>query len=961
MTATATRLANDQGVELFYYLKITGLPYYFFSAINPTSTAYGSAAWTLPSGYTAVQGMELPDDSITQSIGDIVGGIAEAEKIRVSLRDFQVSTSSGQAYFLSRLFAPGRQANSGPVPELETSIPSTFSTTDSFTVRNVPAGTFPSTDDIVHIGSEAILLDDTGTNDGGRVLCEIGARNKFPCAAGYPPIPFHRVVGAQGNVTSDPPVNIGVLGANIRVTAEPVTIIGRSAALYVGHMTPHGKPCTEAESLCRLIGRITSMDYGRTAGQYQLQIDSILSDLKDAAVAPGLANASIKPGQIVLTDRRWRRFVIKKEVIDDSDDYVSVGDHVFLIDNGSDNVYASALEVVNQVNNALQSVIASSGFWSDGLTPICSLDTAKGEHRVAFRLFGSRVSNVKTTYTIRNPAVSGATLDQGLLTALGFTSSEYSVGIEPATADAITADQPTLVAENLAPSVFIPYGSDDSPITLSLSERPISDAGDIFVDQGEGAAYVRLGNGDLMTVVDTDQEFNQISIGKQVFPGIFKAPSLRNKLSAGYYYAGEGEDATIDQVLVYPGDASSFGGAVDVGLVIGRLLASTEAGTFDATFNTLPDGAGLGWIDILDTDSLKKITTEAVQRVFVIDSATKFAEIFGVLAKEYGWILCWDPEQSKVSVRKIFVPSAPVAHAIALTESNRTQANDRTAQRVDQSNLRTAWTLKWGWDREQGKFMAPDVTLNDRYVMNSFAVGSKVEKIEDKSIVLGSSNSAATVIGELMRRSYFYRQPWLRCKRSMSKAGILLAPGSVHQIVDTTIVNPFTGAIGVTSADRIYAMLMSVTSNLATGECEVEFTINQQDPAGLFRWFSPVGLVDFAATSHGYNTSTGVLTMASRYASDGTSKDGIDFAVGDTVRLVPWDSPGSSATSTITAVASDGSTVTIASGLSALTVETLLVLQGYATATTARKTSVAFQGDFSGVIGGTTDQNNRWL
>ena len=87
--SVVTDLQTGHGLDLFYCLKITGLPYYIFAVTDPTDAVrFGGAALALPAGYTAVGGMDLPDESIEQSLTDIIGGIASAEEIKLKLIDF---------------------------------------------------------------------------------------------------------------------------------------------------------------------------------------------------------------------------------------------------------------------------------------------------------------------------------------------------------------------------------------------------------------------------------------------------------------------------------------------------------------------------------------------------------------------------------------------------------------------------------------------------------------------------------------------------------------------------------------------------------------------------------------------------------------------------------------------------------------------------------------------------------
>lgn len=303
MASTASVLKTQQGVQLFFVLKITGLAPYFCCVINPTSSIYGAGAWSLPAGRFVVQGMMEPDGDLTQNLEDIVGCIASAETLSIKVVDFQATdaVAGGQYPYFSRLDAPGRLGLLGPIPELESNIRATDGPGATFSVRGAAAGsTVGGTNAILHIGGEAIQVTAGVVADStGRATLTVGARNVYPCDADYPPVPYHDVVLRDVQ---------GVPGVNQYVTSEPFNLLGRSAAFYIGHMQPNGWPCTESEMLRRVVGRITKVsDVGD--GTFQIGITSVMSMLKGSGtdsrfpnpIAPGLAQSNIVPGQIYIT------------------------------------------------------------------------------------------------------------------------------------------------------------------------------------------------------------------------------------------------------------------------------------------------------------------------------------------------------------------------------------------------------------------------------------------------------------------------------------------------------------------------------------------------------------------------------------------------------------------------------------------------------------------------------------
>lgn len=966
MATTAQMLLSETGVSLFYYLKITGIPYYFFCAQNPTDTSFGASAWTLPAGYTAVRGMDLPTDTLEQKMGDMIGGIATAERIRLTLRDFDVTDTVGTlgSYrYLSRLFSPGRMSAAGVLPELSTQINVTDGAFASFDVINLQAGLGAG---IVHIGGEAIQITGSNAPTTGHATCTIatGGRNKYPCSANYPPPLLHRVVNADGILAGSILGNTNA-GRNQRVTTEPYTLIGRTAAFYVGHMQPGGLPCLESETLLRTLGRITSIDIGKAGGSYELQVQSILADAANALVAPGFKTYDLRLNQICLAQDAYCSFEIGFST--NSNALFGNGRSVFKI-TVPQAVYYSPYTLASVIQILLNAIPDAS---TQGLTPSIGVENVDGALRFVFRgkctvwTSGESIhtsTNGNDIYMFVRNFVSPFRASVGLLTALGFgVGTQMFVSNLPQMGS--FADH-VITAPNAAPSIFYPLGFDSGSVgSLQTVDPNAVFTGTVGGDQGDGgsAAFARLGSGQMARVVASSPPYSatgQVVLGGRPSYLLYGVPMYEGKgPEDSYFYVpcNDTSTATITQIWLSPPNTSVLG---DPPNMLGRILASTGLNYGGTGLDCYPQGIGLGWGNILDTASVMAIGGGDVPRAAVIDATTKFVDLFAPIAKEYGLFLLWDPLQGKIAIRKVTMPSSPFAALPALSESNRVTVNDRTEQKIDQSALRSAWTLKWGWSNIQDKFLAPDMTYNDVEVASSYGGSVKGEKIEDKTLSGLSAVTAGAVLGLILARSYLYRQPWLKCKRTLTKAGLLLAPGSVHNIVDNTIVNPFTGAPGITAADGLYALLTSVSANPATGACTVEFVINRLDRSNMFRAISPCALLDFAATGNGYSNGVGTVTLVNHFASDGVSYDGIDFTVGDAVTLISYNAdqaPTYQHNTTITAVAIDGHTVSVASGLGAIaSEEVIMILQHYGAATAARQTTIAFQGDESGDIEGTT-------
>jgi len=243
---------------------------------------------------------------------------------------------------------------------------------------------------------------------------------------------------------------------------------------------------------------------------------------------------------------------------------------------------------------------------------------------------------------------------------------------------------------------------------------------------------------------------------------------------------------------------------------------------------------------------------------------------------------------------------------------------------------------------------------------------ARQESIEDKTLV-----AMANLGDEITKLIRLYGAPWTLCQRSMNKRGLLLAPGTIHQVVDNTMVNPFTGATGIASSAAVYCFLTRVGMNPATGDVTIEFAINSSDDQSLYRQWSPTALVDFSLNTggytNGYNSGTKQLSTVQHYGTN-ASGDGAYFAIGDTIRIVQRDNsqtPIAEKTDTVAGVS--GGVLTLTTGVTALATdsESIVILQKYNSASASRQsgaTRVSWQGDGATrtIQGNATARLNKW-
>ncbi len=932
----------------FYYLKITGLPYYFFSTIDPTNAKWGTAQWTLGTGYTAIQGMDIPATDFDQRLNDIIGGIATAERIRLSMMDFNVVDTNGAHSFFGRMLSPGRTAASSTATlgylnqDFGTDV-----ITGAMYVHG-SGGAFTAVD--TYIGGETLGVSGVSGPDGsGIYTLSVSARNKYPCTSTYPARPYYHVVkDALGNVDNS---QIALV-----TQGDPISFIGRSAALYIGHMKPDGTPEPETNALCRFVGHIRGINYGQEPGKFEFDIESVMADIKDSIIAPRLAHGSMTGG-IYLPDEYWRTMVITVAASDTTHNPSFTFKITVPNSEPYDDAKALAAAIQAQFNAHGQDIMilgAHTYTFSYG----CSIGAGSGGSTQTGGTFiitvtglGS-VSNITGYATLSYPSVTNAVSSGaqsnpgiGLLTALGWTPDLSGLALSSPVSDGTHADTMSFTAPRPAPGLFVPTSNQNGGILLLL--HPESDVVNdrFFSDQGDGSGvgWVRLGDGQVVKVLS--HSATSITIGE---PTTLRSGLTIRTLGSGaaYYVEAGGSDGTFDQVLHIPSPKTGSGE-----LALFQLLAS-DANSPDGEFNVFPEGCGLALDGLLDKDSIRKASFSfTTSYAFDVDRTTTFGELWTGISKTLGVFLVWDPTTATISLRQLQLSNPALASTFIFSESNRAMTGDRSKVAIDQSNLRTGWTVRYGWDYQQRKFTAPELHIVDSYAVSASQIASRTEVIEDR-LLSAATTQLAEYAGALSgQRSVFTRYPWAKITRSVNKTGMLLSPGLYCQVVDNTIFNPFTGLQGVTAADGIYGFITAVRSNLRDGSVEVSFLVDQT--MNDMRPWSPTGLLNFAGASNGYVTATGVCSMSSWYTQG--DHDGVDFVVGDKVALVPrCNRPGApiyEKKGTVTAVAIDGTTVTIDAGLGAVStsVETIMILQDYGSQTTARKTTaatrVSFQGD----------------
>lgn len=894
MTATATRIPVDHALRTFYTLRITGLPYVFTGVVNPYSTSWTSP-WTTPSGYTILTGLVPPDGWLTQRAPSIIGGIATAESLDVEIIDQATrATGGGERRLVSQLFAAGRTSTM-LVGYLTADITAAATTGDTFDVAAPAATAFAATGDL-YVGGETIGYSAVSSVS-GTFTFTIAARNKYPCSSAYPKAPRHAVRD----------------GRMVPVCTGSGDIIGRTAALYIGHLDPTGQPCTEAEALLRIVGRIRSAERDARSVSWRLEVESVMSDLEKVRVAPGLAKATLAPDMFVIRAGINDSFAVGESGIARTEYTIAAGTY-------TKQSLVAAVNAKLSTNSTLMCAIGSYG-------------------KFMFRLPGIGVTQLFSS-------MSGQ--PGGLLESMGFDLSSGAVQFAK---DQTVNGYAIAVAAEAVQAAIVKWPSATVPLAGTTTGQGW------FTDQGDGSreGYLRFADGSIHAISSVTS--TSISLGASYIPGV----------GNGIVTVTQGTG--IEQIIVTP--PPSIVTTTHILRTLGRFLASGTTGVTDTTWNVYPDGVGLGLLSLMDTDSWDLDVGERFQRTITVDSNTTLGELLTPVLQEHGLLCAWDPAQGKIVIRRMEMPCVSLAETYRFTDANRPAVDDMTTCRRDQQHLVSSWKLEWGWLTSEARFAGQAIAITDG-IVTSLGLSDKGLEISDKSIGDAAIWSAANRSGDLRdqliklisERMNMTRWPWVEYSRGVNRTGMLLCPGTVHLVTDATAQDPYTGGIGITVASGVYSLLLETSSQLSTGETKIVFVVNPGSHGA--RTWSPSALVNFDFVSNGYNNTTGVVSLAQYYTAS-TNYDGVDFAVGDLVRFIPRNTIVGAelawyVDSTISAVAANGSTVTVAAGLGAFPTdsEVVMILQPYAAATATRQATIAWlaNGDSLEIASGVS--YNEW-
>jgi len=968
--STLARIRDQAQHSPFWWLKISGLPYYFFQRIDPVAMG----AWTLPTGMTSVLALGTPQGTFEQTLPDLVGGVASPERITLNVNDFQLADAGGPYRFFGRLRAPGR-AKTAAGPQwgyLDQDLLQSANVGDHVFLRG-PGG-FASSGDLFcpgeTIGYSAISPNTPTT---GSTQFTIAARNKYPCVdlGGGNVWPTQQIMRSPKDATGNT-----LAAAAIPMYSQPFTLLGRRVALYCGYLNVDGTPCTEANGLRRFVGRIKAIN--KQDSKYQLQCESVLADLTSAKLAPQLARSSLGKRIIIPDILRYRSFIFGFHITDPNG-YRQIREAVITIDAGT--YYYEPNSLTQAIQDKIR--LAATGVpsplrYSIDVQPSAALvqvNNVDGEPRVQFRLpaqngaqdrgitfyvrHGVDAINYGSTLDSTDDKIAQAQADQSLLCALGFPPStkpfeaNYSPsGIANGSSGGVTdkASQISIVltSPNAPPWIFIPtVGQVSTEVLLTDSGSP---GAAFFTNQldGGGEAYVRFGDGQIVNI--TAQTDHTITTGQR--PGPHLSVFTWQHDPIGYYAVPAGSEGYVEQVILTP---SPRLGTQSPTRTAFHFLAA-NGGESVAFY---PPGVGLGWYQLLDAAAWAISVQDVGARQFIIDSTSVWSDYFVAIAKVYGLFVVWDPEQGRITLRRLRTPSPGVDVTYALTESNRSKRDDVSQEEEDFSNIRTGWTIKSGWDQIQQKFTGQTYTITDYFPIAAYGSSIKLEEVADRSLTHGASIGA--VLTQLLNaRSPFVQSPWNKITRTINKCLQLMSPGQiVGPLVDLHATSP-AGAEGMVAADGVYGLLYSVSSDPETGEGQAVVLLNGTSPPEAVRRASPAGLVDITKDDGGTTYTRGFkqisagnirLWMARHYTqnANGAYKDGIDFTVGDVCRITHRDNAGAAVVfdATITLVEATGAFAELISTMVLGDVPTdselILIWALYGDAVLRQQTTGAFQ------------------
>lgn len=999
MATTQSEVTDKQALRPYFWLRISGLPYYFFANVtNPSFAPPFVNPVDYPDGW-AKGGMIIPDQDVSQRFQDIIGGVASPERMKITLIDFDDPNHPGVGY-LSRLFAPGRVLSSltANVGILASNISAGSST---FLVRGTTNDVVWSPNSVVYVGNEGIGVSQAAVNSDGTTTLTILQRNKYPAMGTaqdattcFPSAPYHHIGGYDST---------GAATEGAWVANDIINVYGRTCALFMGNIGPGGVACTEAEGTCILLGRLTAIDTSNSGVGFDLTIDSITSDLDKALVAPDLAADRIVPGYYLPSGPFCTLAIDAVGTVQTSEQVPTYSANVSI---PSGQYSRAGLQI------AIGAALRSMGTTSIGgqvavAPPEINVTLVNGEPRwliysrhnfvIHAGIVGSLFPTGPTYLGLVSPVSIAHVLGLGNWTSVQFGSSVPGNGgradsqitasaPDPTSSNAFIAKYYTIIGSSPVAHTFVP--------TVSGARFKVP-----LVTPGSAALFkptffpfslttlkvlplIRFGDGKILPTIGPD---GAAGAALAALTGASSASTnfltiaggvLNDDGSAGYYVSGS-QTATVEQVLMDTDEGAPS---------LARMICSTTGATQDGEFNVYPEGAGLGWNNVVSKDDFRVPIDSSQNRQFIVDSATKFSDFFRPIAREYGLFMLWDPAVSQVRLRRIQQPTAEAAangrfaSSFIFAENNRATVADRTTAKQDRTSLRSSWKITTGWNFATQAFEQRPILVRSLTSVSFFPNDSRQEDIEDKTVLtpgangneaLSAQNALSAFLGVIEAHAVICQFPWTTWHRTVNKTGLMLAPGTYHQFVDNTVANPFTGAKGITASDGVYVLLGGTSKNYNTGVCSVDLYVLTVTSKRAFAPWSPCALINFQAASNGYNAGTKVLTFKSHYTRLANHNDGIDFEVGDHVRIVSRHNDSGltyEAKDVIAAKGANGTTVTLTTGIAALSsvVESVMLLDKYHVGSATRKqggaSAVTWQGNGSTrhIDSVTSTQLSKW-
>lgn len=318
-------------------------------------------------------------------------------------------------------------------------------------------------------------------------------------------------------------------------------------------------------------------------------------------------------------------------------------------------------------------------------------------------------------------------------------------------------------------------------------------------------------------------------------------------------------------------------------LVLRLILSTGTNGYNHATYDVNPSGLAMGVpASLVDIDSFRTLGSDPW--TLFVNQPTETARLLeSVLASRNRYIV-W--RRGKLALVEPKVDGPAIAVAFSLNDNNKASRGDRVRAELAGDGIINRVELRYNRDIA-GQFQA--VATVDDVVSQSDFGHQRAVAVEAWGIQTRAGDGFPETLAQLAAKTLaYFSRPVVVIERTISKALIEIVAGDTVLISDPYLVDPRTGARGVTNFPA-WVQSMSFQPDQQSGRVRLVYSPDfPSDKVCPWAWSARV---DFASTDAGYVEVSGssryVQVLADEYqdSAAGAADDLAGVLAGDKIRI----------------------------------------------------------------------------